>query len=154
MSPLIRISDEVYAELQRRAKAFEDTPNSVIQKVLGLAAESREPEGERTTSEMDSMIAALVTGAGVPLSKVTLIRGRLYRLRSKSGKVVANIERQPRKCRVWIAAPKGLAQSQGLSWEKDSPGGWYGADDQVYWYVPDGDNAAAARGTYVLQKLY
>ena len=32
----IRIDDQVYAELQRRAKPFEDTPNSVLRRLLEL----------------------------------------------------------------------------------------------------------------------
>src|SRR4051812_38432216 len=32
----IRIDDDVWASLQKKAKAFEDTPNSVLRRVLGI----------------------------------------------------------------------------------------------------------------------
>jgi len=35
--PVIRIDEEVYKELQRRAQPFVDTPNSVLRKLLELA---------------------------------------------------------------------------------------------------------------------
>jgi hypothetical protein len=37
MMPTIRVSDEVFHELQRRAKPLVDSPDSVLRKVLGLA---------------------------------------------------------------------------------------------------------------------
>jgi hypothetical protein len=36
MSPTIRIDDEVYAWLQKNAKPFEDTPNSVLRRMAGF----------------------------------------------------------------------------------------------------------------------
>jgi len=36
MAPTIRIDDEVYAWLQQQAKAFEDTPNSVLRRIAGI----------------------------------------------------------------------------------------------------------------------
>src|SRR6218665_3988811 len=36
MMPTIRIDDEVYAWLQGQARAFEDTPNSVLRKLAKL----------------------------------------------------------------------------------------------------------------------
>ena len=37
--PNIRIDQEVYEWLQEQARAFEDTPNSVMRKIAGLTAE-------------------------------------------------------------------------------------------------------------------
>jgi len=34
--PVIRVDEEVFKELQKRAQAFVDTPNSVLRRVLGL----------------------------------------------------------------------------------------------------------------------
>ena len=44
MFPTIRIDDEVYTWLQSQARAFEDTPNSVLRRVSGLddGAETKE----------------------------------------------------------------------------------------------------------------
>lgn len=36
MSPVIRIDDEVWRELQKQAEAFIDSPNSVLRKLLNL----------------------------------------------------------------------------------------------------------------------
>ncbi|MEU1699045.1 MULTISPECIES: DUF4357 domain-containing protein [Streptomyces] len=46
MSPTIRVDDEVYEELQRRAKPFVDTPNSTLRRVLGLAGKAAPPGGK------------------------------------------------------------------------------------------------------------
>ena len=40
MAPTIRIDDEVYAWLQKNAKPFEDTPNSVLRRIAGIAKTS------------------------------------------------------------------------------------------------------------------
>jgi len=51
----IRIDDEVWAALQKRAKAFEDTPNSVLRRILHLDKtqgkrnrSNRTPKGVKT----------------------------------------------------------------------------------------------------------
>jgi hypothetical protein len=36
MSPTIRIDDEVYSWLQKQARPFEDTPNSVLRRIAGF----------------------------------------------------------------------------------------------------------------------
>jgi predicted CopG family antitoxin len=40
MAPTIRIDDDVYAWLQEQARAFEDTPNTVLRRVAGLDSET------------------------------------------------------------------------------------------------------------------
>lgn len=40
MAPTIRVDDEVYAALQAEAKAFVDTPNTVLRRKFGLEAEA------------------------------------------------------------------------------------------------------------------
>jgi Mrr restriction endonuclease-like protein len=44
LSPNIRIDDDVYNYLQRRARAFVDTPNSVLRRLLGLDTQTAEAE--------------------------------------------------------------------------------------------------------------
>ena len=44
-SKVIRIYEQVWAELQVRARPQEDTPNSVLRRVFGLPDEGAEPEG-------------------------------------------------------------------------------------------------------------
>ncbi|MGC0375785.1 hypothetical protein [Streptomyces sp. SAI-229] len=43
MSPTIRVDDEVYEELQKRATPFVDTPNSTLRRVLGLPGKEAQP---------------------------------------------------------------------------------------------------------------
>ncbi|MFE2552879.1 hypothetical protein ACFXGI_30640 [Streptomyces sp. NPDC059355] len=57
MSPTIRVDDEVYEELQNRAKPFVDTPNSTLRRVLGLP--ERATQSGSTTTESPSPEAAL-----------------------------------------------------------------------------------------------
>jgi Mrr N-terminal domain len=55
---VIRVDDDVWRSLQKKALAFEDTPNSVLRRVLkvngaraGKPAAKRIPRGERTAQE-------------------------------------------------------------------------------------------------------
>src|SRR5437879_5959948 len=69
----IRIDDEVWATLQKKARAFEDTPNSVLRRVLGIdrangkrRATNRVPRGVRTPqSEFQTpLLHVLYEGGG------------------------------------------------------------------------------------------
>jgi hypothetical protein len=68
----IRIDDEVWAALQKRARAFEDTPNSVLRRVLGIdrlnskrRATHRLPRGVRTAqSEFRTPLLHVLYKAG------------------------------------------------------------------------------------------
>jgi len=55
----VRIDDAVWSALQKRARAFEDTPNSVLRRVLGIdrsngkrSAANRVPRGVRTPQSL------------------------------------------------------------------------------------------------------
>ncbi len=43
--PTVRIDEEVWRELQKRARPFEDSPNDVMREVLGLDAEDQRRSG-------------------------------------------------------------------------------------------------------------
>ena len=45
MAPIIRVDEEIYTWLQKQARPFEDTPNSVLRRVAGLTSE---PEIDQT----------------------------------------------------------------------------------------------------------
>jgi hypothetical protein len=62
-SKVIRIDEEVWAELQKRARPLEDTPNSVLRRVFGLPDEGSEADG------MDSRITTLLELAEESLGK-------------------------------------------------------------------------------------
>ncbi|MCY9784202.1 hypothetical protein KIK06_09880 [Nocardiopsis sp. EMB25] len=55
MSHVIRIDDEVYTELQKRAQPFVDTPNDVLRRALGLNAPTGE-HGSAGTERSDSPV--------------------------------------------------------------------------------------------------
>ena len=48
MAPTIRVDNEVYSALQARAVPFQDTPNSVIRRVLGL------PQSAESSSDTEA----------------------------------------------------------------------------------------------------
>lgn len=50
MSPTIRIDEDVYQELQKRAQPFVDTPNSVLRRVLQLGGADQAIVGAPTLS--------------------------------------------------------------------------------------------------------
>jgi hypothetical protein len=50
MAPTIRVDDDVYTALQARAMPFQDTPNSVMRRVLGLP-QAPDPSGEGAESK-------------------------------------------------------------------------------------------------------
>jgi hypothetical protein len=50
MAPTIRIDEEVYAWLQRNARPFEDTPNSVLRRVAGLVDPNPPPSTDDSPS--------------------------------------------------------------------------------------------------------
>ncbi|MEU2897215.1 restriction system modified-DNA reader domain-containing protein [Streptomyces sp. NPDC001273] len=50
MSPTIRVDDEVYEELQKRATPFVDTPNSTLRRVLGLPEKETQSGSAMTAS--------------------------------------------------------------------------------------------------------
>jgi hypothetical protein len=62
MSPKVHLDDEVYAYLQRRARPFDDTPNSVLRRELGLdekkeaASLEARNEAPSTTSQTESVL--------------------------------------------------------------------------------------------------
>ncbi|MFE0762768.1 restriction system modified-DNA reader domain-containing protein [Streptomyces smyrnaeus] len=62
MGTTIRVDDEVYAELQRRAEAFVDTPNSTLRRVLGLGEPSSAGTGAEGAERHYGLAAYLADG--------------------------------------------------------------------------------------------
>ncbi|MDK0518780.1 hypothetical protein [Streptomyces sp. ML-6] len=63
MSRTIRVDDDVFARLQSLAEPFTDTPNSVIRRLLGLAAPAARagcPAPPASSSADDFPLAALI----------------------------------------------------------------------------------------------
>lgn len=58
MARTIRVDDEVYNALQRRARPFEDSPNSVLRKVLGL-----DSADDRSMTPEDGVASSVASAA-------------------------------------------------------------------------------------------
>ncbi len=57
MMPTIRIDDDVWRFLQSKAKPFEDTPNDVLRRELGLQSQKPSPASTSAGAERDSFKA-------------------------------------------------------------------------------------------------
>ncbi|MEM7821860.1 MAG: winged helix-turn-helix domain-containing protein [Candidatus Aenigmatarchaeota archaeon] len=78
----IEIDEEVYRELQKLAKPFEDTPNTVLRRILGL--DKLEPE-QKSTEELvrkeksyEQSITEMMSSLGMreePIPKATRVYG-------------------------------------------------------------------------------
>lgn len=149
-SRVIRIDDEVWVQLQRRARPLEDTPNSVLRRVLGLAEQGTEPDGAdaRVASLME-----LVQGLMGETPRIDAVR-KGYSLFSRAGEGLAYI--RPQRERLRVEASKERAAGAGANdWDRERPNGWADTGGpSVRWYVPDGDEAAYQRVAGVLAKLW
>jgi hypothetical protein len=70
MMPTIRVDDDVYEYLQREAKPFVDSPNSVLRRVLGLdsfEATALAPHSTETRGELWPLIQAELLEVGEEL---------------------------------------------------------------------------------------
>jgi len=64
MMPTIRVDDEVYAWLQKQARPFEDSPNSVLRRVAGIGG----PASNAAAAKKGSKTVSLAAGKGERLS--------------------------------------------------------------------------------------
>jgi len=53
--PVIRVDEEVWKELQRRAEPLVDTPNSVLRKILGFTGDKVSNEGKVVEIELNNL---------------------------------------------------------------------------------------------------
>jgi hypothetical protein len=147
-SRVIRIDEEVWAELQRRARPLEDTPNSVLRRVFGLLEEAL--DDERGADIRLGRLLELVEEAlgGRPrLSPAT----KGYALLSETDKPVAFLRAQRGRVRVTVS--KQSAEAAGLTdWHRErSDTDFRGGS--VSWYAPDGDQLAYQELASVLIRL-
>jgi hypothetical protein len=118
---VIRIDEEVWAELQKRARPLVDTPNSVLRRVFSLSEEGSE------TDETDIRITKLLKAVEESVGEPTQVRrGRKdYSFLSKTEEVVASI--RPREQRLRIEIRKETALKLGLSgWDRERKKGFFG----------------------------
>jgi hypothetical protein len=147
-SKVIRIDAEVWAELQRRARPLEDTPNSVLRRVFGLPDEGTGPE---RLEPRVARLLALVQDLVGQIPQVEAAR-KGYAFLSHTGIVVADI--RPQKERLRAEASKTVAETAGLvSWDREGSAGAYGGP-AVRWYAADGDDTAYQALATVLATLW
>jgi hypothetical protein len=145
---VIRIDEEVWAELQKRARPLEDTPNSVLRRVFGLSEESAE------TDKTDVRITKLLESVEESVGQTPQVRRRRkdYSFLSKTEEVVACI--RPQQQRVRIETRKETALKMGLSgWDRERKKGFFG-EPSIRWYILDGDDAAYQQAAGLLEKLW
>lgn len=149
-SRVIRIDDEVWSQLQQRAQPLEDTPNSVLRRVFGLAEQGAEPDGSdsRITSLME-----LVQGLVGETPQINAVR-KGYSMTSAAGEGLAYL--RPQRERLRIEASKVRAAGAGANdWDRERPNGWADTGGpSVRWYAPDGNEAAYQRVAAALAKLW
>ena len=118
--PVIRVDDEVWKQLQRRAEPLVDTPNSVLRKILGLT--------EDKVSNEKKVVEVILTNLHSP-RKWALIRVPRETRRFFPGyKVYFDLETdtQPIRTRV-TSAPKGtpVGDPNGGSYIQGGLRPWY-----------------------------
>jgi hypothetical protein len=147
-SKVIRIDGEVWAELQRRARPLEDTPNSVLRRVLGL------PDEEAGAERLEPRVARLLGLVQDLVGQMPQLEAarKGYSLLSRTGLVVADI--RPQKERLRAEASKAVAEAAGLTtWDRQGSEGSYGGP-VVRWYAADEDDAAYQSLSTVLATLW
>jgi hypothetical protein len=145
---VIRIDEEVWAELQKRARPLEDTPNLVLRRVFGLPEEGT--ENDKTDIRITKLLESVEDSVG---ETPQVRRGRKdYSFLSKTEEVVASI--RPRPQRLRIETRKETALKMGLSgWDRERKKGFFG-EPSVRWYIPDGDEVAYQQAARLLEKLW
>jgi hypothetical protein len=147
-SKVIRIDGEVWAELQRRARPLEDTPNSVLRRVLGL------PEEGTGTERLEPRVARLLALVQPLVGQMPHVEAarKGYAFLSRTGMLVADL--RPQKERLRVEASKTVAATAGLTtWDRQSSEGSYGGPT-VRWYAADGDDVAYQSLAAVLATLW
>src|SRR4029453_2549479 len=144
----IRIDAQGWAELQRRARPLEDTPNSVLRRVFGL------PEDSAGPAHLEPRVTRLLTLVRDLIGQMPHVEAarKGYAFLSPTGMVVADL--RPQKERLRAEASKTLAETAGLTtWDREGSEGLDGGST-VRWYAADGDDAGYQRLAAVLAQLW
>ena len=167
MAKGIDVDDEVWSELQKRAKPFEDTPNSVLRRLVGLSdisagpgaappgwdADSplREPRGRPAGG--DRLLATLLEKAGLSHFPGASFDGTRWAGRLDTGTpIVAYLNVQKKGLKLEVK--KSIAAERSLTGEREQPKGWFGIDDCLVWYVRNGNQRDMATAATVLSSLF
>jgi hypothetical protein len=146
-SRTIRIDDEVWAELQQRARPLEDTPNSVLRRVFGLP--EKELRSDNSKLRIGKLLDLVQGSSGQPVQLHAHRKG--YAIVGQSNKVLAHI--QPEAERLRVAAIKAEVERHGLGgWEAEQQDQYLNCNT-VIWYVEDGDDTAYCNVAAAIRKL-
>jgi hypothetical protein len=147
-SKVIRIDEEVWGELQRRARPLEDTPNSVLRRVFNLPDEA--PNETETDHRIGRLLELLEERVGKRLRLSPARKGSA--LLSANDEPVAFIRSQ--RDRLRVTASKQLAQDAKLSdWHRERADTEF-SGGSVSWYAPDADEPAFQELVKVLANLW
>ena len=154
---VIRIDQQVWTELQRRGVAFEDNPNSVLRRLLGLSTNRLSETAGSGAGVLDPRIARLLAlveaRVGESPDSSPTRTGQSRRFKSKRGYVVGFIYAQKRRLKV--ESNEHLARNAGINnWDHWLRNGWWNQDNSVYWHVPDDDDDSGRRVADVLDRLW
>ncbi len=94
--PTVRVDDDVYAWLQKQARPFEDTPNTVLRRVAGLS-EARQPTTFVTKKGAKAMTQSAPTAKQLSGRKLNELWGvgAKHALYHREGSWYNNLERFP-----------------------------------------------------------
>ena len=94
--PTVRVDDEVYAWLQRNARPFEDTPNSVLRRLAGIDSAGSKVKGAQGRSSMEKRVVhqGRIGITGKQLNKEWNVGAR-HALFSRDGCWYENLEQFP-----------------------------------------------------------
>jgi hypothetical protein len=147
-SKVIRIDEDVWSELQRRARPLEDTPNSVLRRVFNLPDEAADET--ETDPRIGRLLELLEGTVGKRLQLSPARRG--FALLSANNEPVAFIRSQ--RDRLRVTASKQSAQDADLSdWHRERADTEF-SGGSVSWYAPDADEAAYQELVKVLTRLW
>jgi hypothetical protein len=147
-SRVIRIDDEVWVELQSRARPLEDTPNSVLRRVFGL------PEQTSIEAGIDHRILRLLELLQEAVGTRPLLSPakKGHALLSATNEPIAFFRSQRDRLRVTVS--RQSAEGVGLSdWHRERADIAF-SGGSVSWYAPDADDVAYQELTAVVAKLW
>jgi len=154
---VIRIDGEVWSELQERATPFQDNPNSVLRRILGLSSKAVITVNTSVGIILDPRVTTLLSLVEARVGQAPVVSatntGRSLGVRSNRGKLVAFIHQQIH--RIKVESSEQMATGAGIdSWDHSLIKGWWGEDNSIYWHTPNDDDDAYIRTANILEKLW
>jgi hypothetical protein len=115
MAPTIRIDDEVYAWLQGQARAFEDTPNSVLRKLAKLDDPGESSRSARVVSgRVERGVKTPQSAYREPLLKVLAKHG------GQAARTVVLKELEKMLAKQLTQHDRGQIKSGAIRWERSA----------------------------------